>query len=437
MDARQVILVISIIVSAFFTAVYLVAFFSWKRRRRRIPDDKLPFVSIVVPAYNEGENIGETIESLLDLDYPKEKYEIIVVDDGSTDNTYEVAKRYEGGNVRVIRKENGGKSSALNVGIRNARGEIIACMDADSIATRDALRTLVEYIVEENADAVTPVMHVWNPKNFVEKFQWAEYNMSNVMRRALDALHAQYVVPGPFSIIRREVFDKWGYFEEGNITEDMEMAMRIQANGGKLVHASDAIVYTKVPKTIPALIKQRVRWNLGFVDNALRYRKAIAEHGGDLGNFVFPAIAIGLFITFLLAYNMVMDFIYQAQIFFTTLEKGGIWAVIRPANWTINNIITNTLFGILSYPAIYYTTMLVALLTAFMVIYYAKRTGQRNVSWLGIFLFLSFYFVFMLVVWTIILLTKLFGRELRFGGTVWRNSIINRLAGAYTQRQQS
>ncbi len=435
MDVRQAILVISIIISAFFLAVYLVAFFSWNRKRRRIPDNELPFVSIIVPAYNEGENIGDTIESLLRLDYPKDRYEIIVVDDGSTDNTYEVAKRYEGQNVRVIRKENGGKSSALNVGIKNARGEIIACMDADSVATPGALRTLVEYVVEEEADAVTPVMHVWKPKNLVEKFQWAEYIMSNVMRRALDALHAQYVVPGPFSVFRRDAFDKYGYFEEGNITEDMEMAMRIQANGGKLVHASDAIVYTKVPKTIPALIKQRVRWNLGFVDNALRYRKAIAQHGGDLGNFVFPAIAIGLGITFLLAYVTVSDMIFQMKVTLTTIEKGGIWSLVHPRKWTLDNIVQSTIFGMLSYSPIYYTTTLVAIITVLMIVYYAKRTGER-ISWLGILLFLSFYFVFMLVVWTIILLTKLFGRELRFGGTVWRNSVLNKLVGRFTAAQR-
>lgn len=435
MNPRQIILIVSIIVSTFFLAVYLVAFFSWKRRRKRIPDEKLPSVSIVVPAYNEGENIGDTIESLLRLNYPKDKMEIIVVDDGSTDNTYEVAKHYEGETVRVIRKENGGKSSALNTGIEHARGEIIACMDADSVATPDSLRILVEYIMEENADAVTPVMHVWKPKTILEKFQWAEYNMSNVMRRALDAMHAQYVVPGPFSVFRRDVFEKYGYFED-NITEDMELAMRIQANGGKIAHASDAIVYTKVPKTIPSLIKQRVRWNLGFLENAIRYRKEIARNGGDLGNFVFPAVAIGLFVVFLLAYNMAMDIIYNARIFVTTLEKGGIWSVINPSEWSLDAIKTRLLFGIASYEPMYYTTLLLAAITVLMIVYYAKRTGQEHIHWSGIIAFLLFYFVFMLVVWTIIILTKLFGREVRFGGTVWRNSVLNRLVGAYTGRQQ-
>ena len=109
----------------------------------------------------------------------------------------------------------------------------------------------------------------------------------------------------------------------------------------------------------------------------------------------------------------------------------------RPAEWTLENVITNTVFGILSYQPIYYTTMLVAVITAFMVIYYAKRTKQPAIFWSGILLFLAFYFVFMLVVWTIILLTKLFGREVRFGGTAWRNSLLNRLVGAYTQKPQS
>ena len=437
LGVKDPVLVVSVIVSAFFLSVYILAFFVWRRRKASIPDERLPGVSIVVPAYNEGKNIAETIESLLRLDYPKDRLEIIVVDDGSTDNTYEVAKRYEGNNVRVIRKENGGKSSALNVGIKNAKYDVIACMDADSIATGEALKALVSYIVDEGADAVTPVMHVWKPKNIIEKFQWAEYILSNVMRRALDTLQAQYVTPGPFSVFRRECFEKYGYFEENNITEDMEIAMRIQAKGGKIIHASDAIVYTKVPRDLVSLIKQRVRWNLGFLENALRYRKDIWKRGGDMGVFVFPAIFVGLFITFLLAYKLARDLLYNLQVAVNTVRAGGIWSLIQPANWEFSKIVTNTIFGLASYPPMYYTTMLLAVITVVMIVYYAKKTGEPKVYWSGIATFIFFYFLFMVVVWTTIILIKMFGKELRFGGTVWRNSIVNRLAGRYTAVQRS
>ena len=430
------VLTLSVVVSVFFLSVYVLAFFVWKRRKAEIPEERLPGVSIVVPAYNEEENIADTIESLLGLDYPKDRLEIIVVDDGSTDRTCDVAKKYEGDRVKVIRKENGGKSSALNAGIRAAKYDVIACMDADSVATGKALKTLVSYIVEENADAVTPVMHVWKPRNLIEKFQWAEYILSNVMRRALDTLQAQYVTPGPFSLFKKECFEKYGYFDEDNITEDMEMAMRIQAKGGKIVHASDAIVYTKVPRDIVSLIKQRVRWNLGFLENAWKYRREIWKNGGDMGIFVFPAIFVGLFITFLLAYKMAKDFMYHLEVITTTVSMGGIWSLIKPASWDFSKVLTSTLFGLASFPPAYYTTVLLAAITVAMIVYYAKKTGEPRVYWSGIYVLVSFYFFFMLVVWTIILLVKIFGREVRFGGTVWRNSVLNQLAGKYTAVQR-
>lgn len=425
-------LTISAIISGFFLFVYISAALSWHRGARKIPDDELPGVSIVVPAYNEEGNIGDTIESLLRLDYPKDRLEIIVVDDGSTDGTYAEAKRYEGPNVRVIRKENGGKSSALNRGIREAKYEIVACMDADSVATPGALRELVYHLVGEDGDAATPVMHVWKPRNLVEKFQWAEYILSNLFRRALDGLNAQYVTPGPFSIFRRDAFERFGGFDEENITEDMEMAMRIQAAGGKVIHVPTAIVYTKVPRSIVALIKQRVRWNLGFVDNAIAYRKRIRERGGDLGYFVMPAIWLGLAIMSLLTYKLVKDLLTQTYVLVQSLLNGGIWAVIHPESWSLNNIALNTAFAWASFNPIYYATLAFTVLTVLMIVYYAKQTGEDKIYWSGIVLFLLFYFVFMAVVWSIILAVKIFGKELRFGGVVWRNSIRNRLAGMST-----
>ncbi len=426
------VLAISAIISGFFLFVYISAALSWRRSAWQIPDDELPGVSIVVPAYNEEKNIGDAIESLLQLDYPKDRLEIVVVDDGSKDRTYDEAKRYEGPNVRVIRKENGGKSSALNVGIRAAKYNIIACMDADSVATGRALKELVYHLLAEDADAATPVMHVWRPKNLVEKFQWAEYILSNLFRRALDGLNAQYVTPGPFSVFKRAAFEKYGGFDEANITEDMEMAMRIQAAGGKVIHVPTAIVYTKVPGSIAALIKQRVRWNLGFVENAVAYRKRIKERGGDLGYFVMPAIWTGLAIMSLLAYKMAKDAITQLYVIVQSFANGGIWAVIHPESWNWSNFAFNTLFAWASFNPIYYATLAFTVLTVLMIVLYAKRTGEEKIYWSGIVLFLLFYFVFMVVVWSIILAVKLFGKELRFGGVVWRNSVRNRLAGTST-----
>lgn len=289
-----------------FLAIYLLILyllkFAEEREQLIDPEPKrFPKVSIIVPAWNEENTIAPTIDSLLNLDYPENKLEIIVVNDGSTDRTLEAAKSYEDKGVIVLDKENGGKGSAMNMGIERATGELIASMDADSFATPDSLKNIVGYFEDQNVAAVSPMMKVHKPKTIIQKIQRIEYMMMISMRKVLSFFDGIPVTPGPLSVYRASVFKELGGFEEDNITEDQEMALRIQKAHYKLKCAVSSVVYTSAPPGIRGLLNQRVRWNRGWLYNLLfrkkgKYIKLMRPEYGDFG--ILYAIAfIGIFLS--------------------------------------------------------------------------------------------------------------------------------------------
>ncbi len=248
-------------------------------------------VSIVIPAFNEEKSIARTIESALALDYPKEKLEIIVVDDGSRDKTYKIAKKFESKKsprIRVFTKPNGGKGSALNLGIRNSKSEIIVTMDADSFARPDSLRKMIGHFYNDRVMAVTPSMGVYKPSGFWERVQQIEYYMGVFLRKSFASMNAIHITPGAFSAYRRNFFVKHGGYDEKNITEDLEIALRIQSHGYILENASKAAVYTLVPKNFKPLMVQRRRWYTGLIRNLWAYRRLFGLKKGPLGVVVLP-----------------------------------------------------------------------------------------------------------------------------------------------------
>ncbi len=292
-------------IAIFFESFILVTLLSKPAReaRGRAAADTsdasaLPSVAVIVPCWNEAATVAATCESLLALKYPREKLKIILVDDGSTDATPEAMARFaEHSQVSIIRKENGGKHTALNAGIAATRAEIVGCLDADSFVEPDALREMVPCFANARVGAVTAAMSVHRPKNVLEHMQNAEYIFGITFRHAIASVNGLYVTPGPFSFYRREVIDTLGGFRYGHQTEDMEMALRIQQAGYTIENAPHARVYTKAPRSILALLKQRTRWTSGFLRNILgEYRGLIgARRHGALGLLVLPTalVAIG------------------------------------------------------------------------------------------------------------------------------------------------
>lgn len=268
-------------VAIFFESFILVTFLSKPARAARARESGMatPSVAVIVPCYNEGETVAGTCESLLALEYPKDKLEIILVDDGSTDNTQAAMAQFTTNpQVKIIRKENGGKHTALNTGIAATSAEIVGCLDADSFVESSALREIVPCFANDNIAAVTAAMSIYQPKGFIQHMQSAEYLFGITMRHTLASVNGLYVTPGPFSFYRRSIIDELGGFRHGHQTEDMEMALRIQQAGYGIENTPHAHVYTKAPNTILGLIKQRTRWTTGFL------RNITGEYRGLLGN---------------------------------------------------------------------------------------------------------------------------------------------------------
>jgi len=301
----------------FTTVFFLLLYLKYRKTYYAEPewDGWTPSVSIVIPAYNEGVHIRKCLDSLSALDYPKEKLEIIVVDDGSSDDTFEQVEKY---NVKVVRQKNAGKGAALNRGIEEASGELIATMDADSHVTPEVLKSLIPFFKDKEVAAVTPAVKVASSGSPIKEFQRIEYLMILFSRKLLSYIDAVPVTPGPFSIFRANVFDEVGKFDEHNLVEDQEIALRLQANHYKIKSSvSDrATVYTEPPDNMKDLFIQRKRWQRGGVRNYWKYKSMIKRDFGDFGMFFIPlnfATLGAFFIVFGLLFNAVFNTPYYAQ----------------------------------------------------------------------------------------------------------------------------
>ncbi len=249
---------------------------------------RLPSVTFLVPAYNEEDYVGDTIEALLDLDYPDEQLDIIAINDGSEDGTLQVLERFSD-RIDIIDKENTGKADSLNTALERVDTELVASMDADSVPEPDLLRKTVGHFEDERVDGVTPALKVLDPSNWVEKIQWMEYVFQIFLRKVFSLFNVQYVLPGPGSIYRAETVKELGGWDDETLTEDMEIAFRIADSGGLLENSSNAVVWTVPPPSLRALFSQRIRWYRGYMQNFRKYIHMLGSREfGNLGMFLLP-----------------------------------------------------------------------------------------------------------------------------------------------------
>lgn len=264
----------------------------WKGRRNTFPS-----VTVIVPAFNEEATIAATLRSLLVLEYAEEKLHILVVDDGSTDKTVaEVDPFLSDGRVTLLKREvNGGKYAALNTGLLVTNTELVACLDADSFAAPDSVRLLAAAFGNPDVMAATSTILVYHPRTILERVQSAEYVVASLLRHILGDLNALFVTPGPLSVYRRDVFRRIGGFSEGHRTEDLEMALRMQAHHMRIAHIPASSVETVAPNTIGGLMRQRVRWHYGFLANARDYRRLFFRPSyGHVGMIALPAAVFSI-----------------------------------------------------------------------------------------------------------------------------------------------
>ncbi len=243
-----------------------------------LPEDlaEAPPVSVIVPAYNEAAVIESALRSLLDLDYPA--YEIIVVDDGSTDDTAAragaLAGDYGRASIRVLRRANAGKASALNAGIAVASHDFVLCMDADSRLSRDSLRAAIRHFRDPRVGAVAGNVKVVNRGTMWTALQALEYIEGlNLARRAQGFLHVVNIVPGPIGVFRREALASVGGYDTDTFAEDADLTLKVLTAGWHITYENRAIAWTEAPERLHDLIKQRYRWTRGILQ-ALRKRRA-------------------------------------------------------------------------------------------------------------------------------------------------------------------
>ncbi len=302
-----------------------LAFAQWLRSRRRerlhAGEASAPFVSIIVPAYKEAEVISNTINSLLASDY--EKYEIIVVDDGSPDDTSDVVRESFGDNPRerLFTNENSGKAEALNFGLRYATGEIIIALDADTVFPPDAIPALAHRFYDPKIGAIAGNAKVGNRINLVTRWQALEYITSqNLDRRAFASLNCITVVPGAVGAWRRTLLDEAGGFTSDTLAEDQDLTIRIRRLGYKIGYEEKAAAWTEAPDTLRTLARQRFRWSYGTLQCMWKHKSALFRpRYGALGFIGMPNVWIFQILFPLI--SPVMDLMLVWSFVSTALER--------------------------------------------------------------------------------------------------------------------
>jgi LCP family protein required for cell wall assembly len=269
----------------------VIQVFYARRHRRRNPataGDWRPPLSVIVPAHNEAANIVETVRSLLRNRYPT--YQIIVVDDGSTDGTADLVRALaltlDAPNVQVIRQGNGGKASALRRGIAAAEHDIIVLIDGDTIVERDTLARLVQPLREDGVGAVAGNAKVANRGGLLGRWQHVEYVVTfNLDRRVFDQAQCMPTVPGALGAFRRDALLAAGDITSETLAEDTDVTMAICRAGWRVVYVDSARAWTEAPGSWSGLWRQRYRWCYGTMQAMWKHRSSLGQRGasGKLG----------------------------------------------------------------------------------------------------------------------------------------------------------
>jgi cellulose synthase/poly-beta-1,6-N-acetylglucosamine synthase-like glycosyltransferase/peptidoglycan/xylan/chitin deacetylase (PgdA/CDA1 family) len=263
-------------------------------RMRRLPKDLdfTPRVSILVPAYNEAVGIERAVRSLANSRYPSE-FEVIVIDDGSTDRTSEIVDSLGLGNVRLLRQTNAGKAAALNRGLAAASHDIIVTVDGDTVFEPDSLLHLVQRFREPCVGAISGNTKVGNRGGLIGRWQHIEYVMGfNLDRRMYEIIGATPTVPGAIGAFRREALADIGGISGATLAEDTDVTLDIGRADWDVVYAQDARAWTEAPSNLRGLYRQRSRWAYGTYQSMWKHRGALWRGGGRIGSRAIPYLVL-------------------------------------------------------------------------------------------------------------------------------------------------
>jgi cellulose synthase/poly-beta-1,6-N-acetylglucosamine synthase-like glycosyltransferase len=310
-----------------------MVFLAQRHRRRR---DDLRFswgppvvepVSVVVPAYNERAGIADTLAPLLASDHP---IEIVVVDDGSTDGTADIAEAVPDPRVRVIRQRNAGKAAALNTGIAYARHALVVMMDGDTVFEPDTVRRLVQPFADPRIGAVAGNAKIVNRRGLVARWQHLEYVVGFAIdRRVYDTFHCMPTVPGAVGAFRRSALVEVGGLSDDTLAEDTDLTIAVGRAGWHVVYEPRARGWTEAPTRLGQLWLQRYRWCYGTMQSMWKHRRALFDRGasGRMGRWGLLNLALFQVLLPLLA-PLVDLFLVYGLIFLDPLTTAALWGAV-------------------------------------------------------------------------------------------------------------
>jgi len=350
-----------------------LALAQWFRSRRRqrlhAGSSYAPFVSVIVPAYNEEMVIESTIRSLLASDYTN--YEIVVVDDGSQDNTSKVvSEKFAGDNrIRLFTEANAGKAEALNTGLRYANGDIIIALDADTLFSPKTIGALAHRFYDPQMGAIAGNAKVGNRINLVTRWQALEYITSqNMDRRAFASLNCITVVPGAVGAWRKDLIEEAGGFSSDTLAEDQDLTLRIRRLGYKIGYEENAVAWTEAPDRLRSLARQRFRWAYGTLQCMWKHLDALFRlRYGTLGFIALPNVWIFQILFPLISPVMDLMLVY-------TLISAGLDRLQQPTGYS-----STSLQQVLFYYALFLTIDWVSACFAFIL---EKREQWTLLWWL-------------------------------------------------------
>lgn len=353
------------ILSIYFVIVFILVLLKNKDKLYEFPalgKRKLPKVSIIVPAYNEEETIANSIESLKSIDYPENLYEIIIVNDGSKDDTSRVVLRHMDDKRAVLidNKKNKGKAACLNQGISIAKGMYVACMDSDSEVSPDILKKTIPYFDDPKIGAVTVSVQVKAARNSLQKIIQLEYLLGlSLFLKIFSFFNCVHVTPGPFSIYRRRLLEKINGFDTRNITEDLEIAYRIHKSGYKIANCMSTHVKTIIPHNLKSLYRQRKRWYSGALKTLWQHRGILLTKRAGLFRFFIP-------FNYALITSGLALFLFSLYLSFSNIMKNILMHSLTNYNffshWEWNfDALTISIFSFFGFSGLLFTIVLITL----------------------------------------------------------------------------
>jgi len=401
-------MILTDILSSVITTVFLLfllsyyALFFIKRRLSRL-DKKYKSISVIIPAHNEEEFIEEAIESVLKARFVGNK-EVLVVNDGSSDRTLELIKKYKD-KVKIIdNKKHSGKSFSLNRALAKAKGDVIAIVDGDSYIMRDALVRSIREVSRKDVVATCGVVKVRNRYRLIGMWLHIELVYNSLIRSLFGKINANVVTPGALSVYRRkELIDIGGFSTEG-FSEDVDIAIRLIRKGYKITFNDKIVSETNMPYDPKGFLRQRTRLARGLINLLKRHMKMnktiidIYTLPLFLFTYIQAVIMGGLTI-----YNMTSGYILYylskgvyfsfdvVRFFFEWLSIFGFM------NWTYDVIVGNAAFNFLSAVGIF-STFLSYPLFFYAIIKYDKKFDIRHL--IPIF-FMAPYWLLIMVIYTI------------------------------------